>query len=158
MHVVLMRHGEAVGYGEVERDEDRWLTHAGRVAVRSVARLLNQEGLILDGIWASPLVRATQTAELLADGFGVDAVRAHAAMAPDRGSVDDALAPLGAAPSTTTVALVGHEPKIRALSQRLGGAGAAAGFRTAEARVFEVVAEGARLLYRVDRDQGVLRG
>jgi len=151
-----MRHGAAVGHHDADCDEDRWLVPEGRLAVRKVARWLREEGLVLDRVFTSPLVRAVQTAELLAEGLGCELIVTHAAMAPDRGGVDHALKPLRAVEAGQTIALVGHEPKIRALSQRLGGAPAASGFRTAEVRVFEAEAEGYRLLYSVDRDAGLI--
>jgi len=154
MRILLMRHGAAVGYGEVDRDEDRWLTPEGRGAVRKVAALLREQGLLLDLVLTSPLVRAVQTAELLADILGCEGVKTHIAMAPDRGGVDQALEPARSLEAGQLIALVGHEPKIRALSHRLGGSAAAAGFRAGEARLFST-SPGARLLLSVDPKHGL---
>jgi len=156
MQILLMRHGAAVGYGAVDRDEDRWLTAEGRAAVQRHARLLREAGLALDIVWTSPLVRAVQTAELLSDVLGCPNVRTHSAMAPDRGSVDEALAPVAAGGDSEVIALVGHEPKIRALSQRLGGSVAGAGFSTSEARLFDGSPDARRLLWTLDA-QGLRR-
>lgn len=150
-----MRHGAAVGYGEAERDEDRWLTLEGRVAVRKVAALLHERGLLLDRVLTSPLVRAVQTAELLADVLGCEWVTTHVAMAPDRGGVDEALEPARRLETGQLIALVGHEPKIRALSHRLGGSAAASGFRAGEARLFSLASGEARLLLSVDPKHGL---
>ena len=158
MRIVLMRHGAAVGHPEADRDEDRWLLPEGRLAVRAVAKLLRDEGVSIDRVLTSPLVRAVQTAELLGEAFDCDQIVTHAAMAPDRGDVDHALRPLRALGGDETIALVGHESKIRALSQRLGGTMAASGFRTSEAHLFEATAEGYRLICSVDRKGGVVPG
>jgi len=153
MRIVLMRHGAAVAYGSAERDEDRWLTQAGRRDAQRAAALLQSEGLTFDAIHTSPLVRAVQTAELLADIVGCATVLTHAAMAPDRGGGDEALR---LPRESELIALVGHEPKIRQISHRLGGARAAAGFSTSEVRLFETTSAGSGLLLSIDA-QGVHR-
>ena len=149
MRILLMRHGAAVAYGLAERDEDRWLTEKGRQDAQRVAGLLRGEGLAFDAVHTSPLVCAVQTAELLADGVDCPTVVTHAAMAPDRGGVDDALRlPRG----PELIALVGHEPKIRQISQRLGGTAAGSGFSTAEARLFESTKDRYRLILTIDAE------
>ncbi|MCC7540932.1 MAG: phosphohistidine phosphatase SixA [Deltaproteobacteria bacterium] len=63
--VLLVRHGDAVdGYGMA--DELRWLTDKGRSRTRAVAQKLEHEGIRFDRVLTSALVRAVQTAEILA--------------------------------------------------------------------------------------------
>jgi phosphohistidine phosphatase len=65
MPILLVRHGEAVPAGE-HGDDPRYLTERGREETRSVGALLRGEGLAPRAFVTSPLVRAVQTAELLA--------------------------------------------------------------------------------------------
>ena len=48
-------------------DEHRYPTKKGRKVVREVGRVLRDLGVEFDAILTSPLVRATQTAELIAE-------------------------------------------------------------------------------------------
>lgn len=67
MKLWLLRHGEAEPHAS--RDSERRLTAHGRKEVlQSAARLA---GLPLDGILASPYVRAQQTAELVREALGL---------------------------------------------------------------------------------------
>lgn len=64
MHLLLMRHGEA---GWHSRDRERELTEAGRFATGSVARKIAASQWRPEVIWASPLVRARQTAAIVSE-------------------------------------------------------------------------------------------
>jgi phosphohistidine phosphatase len=66
MKLIIMRHGEAEEAAASRNDFDRALTKKGRKKVRSVGRTLRQELQIPELIIASPLVRALQTAEIVA--------------------------------------------------------------------------------------------
>ncbi|MCP8465830.1 phosphohistidine phosphatase SixA [Pseudomonas sp. ZM23] len=68
MKVWLLRHGEAEP--QARRDAERRLTAHGRKEVlKSAAQLAGQP---LDGILASPYVRAQETAELVREALGFD--------------------------------------------------------------------------------------
>lgn len=74
-------------------------------------------------IYASPTVRAVQTAEILALGLGFEeAIEIWPVLGPDYHS-RAALHRLGAVPSGTTVALVGHEPQMTEMALALMGHG-----------------------------------
>ncbi len=67
----LIRHGIAVERGSYAQDGDRPLTEIGRQKTRKVAQRLSELDLRFDLILTSPLVRARQTADILADlGLG----------------------------------------------------------------------------------------
>ncbi len=66
MKLYVMRHGPAEMQSSTGRDEDRALTASGRQIVRRVAELLDQEGEAPLRILTSPLLRARQTAEIVA--------------------------------------------------------------------------------------------
>ena len=103
------------------RDPHRHLTPTGRGQARSLGDRLRWHDCIPTHIWSSPLVRAIQTAELVASGLGCDvAVETLPALAPDENprTVTSALAAL---PRDASVILVGHEPGLSAVGALLVG-------------------------------------
>lgn len=68
MKLILLRHGIAVEHGTpgYERDSERPLIPEGRRKVRLIAKTLARLKIIPDVILTSPLVRAHQTAEIVA--------------------------------------------------------------------------------------------
>ena len=115
MRLYLVRHAEAAAGGP---DELRPLTPAGREQARALAARLRSEGVRPDAIVSSPLVRARETAQLLAAELGVE-IRA-----------DDRVAPGATAPSLAeavgglgeTVIVVGHQPDCSRIAAALTGA------------------------------------
>lgn len=67
MKLYVMRHGPAEDDAPSGRDADRALTPSGRERVVAVAKALVAEGEAPFAIISSPLVRALQTAEIVAD-------------------------------------------------------------------------------------------
>lgn len=77
MKIYLIRHGHAVEAEGSLRDDHRYLSQKGRQALRQVGRLLREQGVQLDAMLTSPLTRAAQTAEILADAIDyVDLIEA----------------------------------------------------------------------------------
>jgi phosphohistidine phosphatase len=125
MKIYLVRHGIAQDHlgGAVTSDSLRALTDAGRNETRQVAQGLKKLGVDADLIITSPLIRAKQTAEIIADVLGYD----------QELRVTDALAPGGSASSVFKFAkqfqnadelfFVGHEPDIGKLAAALIWAG-----------------------------------
>jgi phosphohistidine phosphatase len=70
VRIFLFRHGRAVDETAMLPDEARYLNPTGRRRAREVGARLAKEGVELDAILTSPLVRAVQTAELVADRLG----------------------------------------------------------------------------------------
>lgn len=123
MKLYVMRHGPAEDHSESGADADRALTAAGRERVRDVAKALvdaKEEPLLLV---TSPLVRAVQTAEIVAvvtrlgerDG---DLVVSRG-IAPGGDGVR--LVHKLASEEKRRVMLVGHEPDLSALVASLVG-------------------------------------
>ena len=118
----LIRHGVAEPRGPAWPDDsERPLTDQGMSRLRKEARGLSRIGVSFDVVLTSPLVRARQTAEIIAAAFDP---RPHVVNA-------DSLAP-GANPQALVtelekharrrrIALVGHEPGIGELAARLIG-------------------------------------
>jgi phosphohistidine phosphatase len=119
MKVLLARHAAAIDREPDGTDEERWLTEAGRAAARAAGAALRAAGHVPRVVVASPLVRAVQTAELMAAELGYrGAVEIASALAPD-GSIGRAAALLEA--RGELVLAVGHEPSISALAGALAG-------------------------------------
>jgi phosphohistidine phosphatase len=117
MKLYVMRHGPAEDRSESGLDEDRALTMAGRQRVRSVAKALVDAEEAPATIITSPLVRAVQTAEIVAvvtrlcDREGEVEVRRDLAPGAEASALRRRLKEAG----ERRVMLVGHEPDLSAL-------------------------------------------
>lgn len=69
MKLVLVRHAAAVDISPETGDEARYLTPEGRVFFRKTARTMLKNGVEPALIITSPLVRAIQTADILAESL-----------------------------------------------------------------------------------------
>ena len=127
LEIYLVRHAVAAERGpDYPDDAQRPLTPEGVTRWRRSVAGLREFGLILDLVLASPLVRAHETAELLAAGLkpkprlvGCDALAAGRKTA----DVLAVIAKYAAAPrGASRIALVGHEPDLGDLAVRLLGA------------------------------------
>jgi len=115
MILYLMRHGIAADPRGGGRDADarRPLTPEGRTRTARIAEALNGLGCRPTRIWSSPLLRAMETAQLVA--AAVDAKIEEADfLAPD-GDPQDALRALLSAPTPASL-MVGHMPDIAMLA------------------------------------------
>jgi phosphohistidine phosphatase len=119
----FLRHGDAADAGRHGTDFDRPLTAEGRERMRREADAIARLDLGLDAILTSPLVRARQTAEIVADASQLrealfEDVRLGAAF-----GLEQLAAIVGAQPAAGALMLVGHEPSLSAAIGRLiGGA------------------------------------
>ena len=68
MQLFLMRHGEAEPI--VTQDSSRALTEAGKLDVAQQVTALKQDLKVVDTIWASPYIRAQQTASIASEILG----------------------------------------------------------------------------------------
>ena len=133
MKLYVMRHGPAEDSSPTGRDGDRALTPDGRDRTRSVARALLAEGEAPLTIISSPLVRALQTAEIVA---AVSDLERRVREAKDAGGAPGAveirreMAPGGdalglvlelARSGRKRAMVVGHEPDLSMLVARLAG-------------------------------------
>jgi len=117
----LIRHADAAPETVAIRDPHRHLTPTGRRQARGLGDRLRWHDCTPTHIWSSPLVRAIQTAELVAAGLGCEiAVETLPVLAPDENprSVVGALAALS---RDAIVILVGHEPGLSAVGALLLG-------------------------------------
>ena len=130
VELYLIRHGLAAEQGDSYPDDaKRPLTQQGIERLEREAEGLVELDVAVDLILASPLVRARQTADILAAALpSQPAVVETGALAPgaSRGAVVDELARHA---RYRRIALVGHEPDIGELAARLIGARAAIPFK-----------------------------
>ena len=126
----LVRHATAADRrSEWPDDTKRPLTERGINRFNEVVRGLRRLDVALDEVFTSPLVRARQTAELLADGLdGKPPVKLLDALAPGH-SPGAVLASLARVAKRRRIALVGHEPDLGELAAHLIGAGRALPFK-----------------------------
>jgi phosphohistidine phosphatase len=130
MRVLVIRHAQAVPQGTRDlRDADRPLTADGERRFRATALALARIVPKPDVLLTSPLLRAHQTARLLAAAWTDIEPTLEPALAS--GSVDAILGALEQHARGATVVLVGHEPTVSALLGEL------LGVISSEAIVFE---------------------
>lgn len=122
--VCMMRHGPAVMRGSAgfADDSKRPLTPQGKKKMQAIAKGLRRLAFVPDWVVTSPLMRAAETAEIVAQSL------------PNRVPLDpcDALCPggseeelfsfLASHPNRNRVLLVGHEPDFGEMAARLLGA------------------------------------
>jgi len=141
MIIHLVRHAEAVERSPELPEEHRFLTPRGRKRFRKAAASLRKSGIEPEVILTSPLIRAVQTAEILAQALKfkgellVTALLAHG-MQPE-----DFYDLLKGFPRAKELALVGHEPELGALARTLLAADAAC-----------TLNKGATLSFKMDSD------
>lgn len=116
-----MRHGPAESASS-EGDAARRLSPSGRKRTRQAAHALARILPAPERIYTSPLIRARETAEILAKAFHAAPPLATPLLAPgfDRSSLAEELERAGAA----SLAVVGHEPDLSSfVGWLIGGEG-----------------------------------
>ncbi len=144
MDVIFIRHAEAG-----ERDPNSWpddgqrpVTADGRRKQTAAAQAMQRLGMEFDFLVTSPLVRARQTAEIIAEVFGwkepplSDDILGH-------GCTPAAVVKLLAKfPPTASVALVGHEPAFSKVASALVGHSGDAQLRLKKSGVIGIAFDG----------------
>ena len=118
MHLLIVRHAIAENmeaFAKTGRpDSERPLTKQGRTVMARVAKGLGGQVKSIDVLAASPLVRAAQTAAIIAKEYDAMSVTTVPALAPD--SEPEAFAAwLRTQRNVDVVAVVGHEPHLGTL-------------------------------------------
>jgi phosphohistidine phosphatase len=154
MQVLLVRHAAAVDSGSARADYERWLTDDGRRTMVRVGDTLTAMGLLYSHVYTSPLVRAVQTAEILAatqPGFD-GPLEVLSALSTEEGSAAQALAPLGQAAADDLIVMVSHMPKVGVLAAHLGRLATAPSFRTGSACLLRLEGDQGRIEWMLDPD------
>lgn len=113
MHLYLIRHGIAAEPEEYETDEERPLTKEGASKTRKVAQRLYKIDIQFDLILTSPLLRASQTAQILQTAGLSSQIEESSALAPS-GDIHNWLEWYEQWQETGRLhlALVGHQPDL----------------------------------------------
>jgi len=115
----LVRHAEAIERSGATPDASRYLTTKGRLAFRKTARRVRKAGIAPAVIFTSPLLRAVQTAEILAERLkheGQVVVARELSPGFDLRALRSLLVGAG---SPEEAAFVGHEPDLGLLAAAL---------------------------------------
>ncbi len=119
MKLYLVRHAAAIERSGTMPDAVRYLTPKGRLVFRKVARRVRNAGMAPDVIFTSPLLRAVQTAEILAerlDHSGPVVVSRDLSPGFDLRALRSLLTKAG---NPAKAAFVGHEPDLGDLAATL---------------------------------------
>ncbi len=121
MKLLLIRHAVAEDRDEYQArtqgapDSERPLLDIGRKKMRKAANRLRSQAPGIDLLASSALVRARETADIIARAYGELRILERNDLAPDS-APDSLLAWLREQPAAATVALVGHEPDLGRLA------------------------------------------
>lgn len=143
MELYIIRHAIAQQLGRKNDflDEKRALTSEGRERMREAARGLRKIGVEFDLILTSPLVRAVETAEIIAHALGLSKndVDETDNLAPGA-SLDELFAEIKKR-GAESIALIGHEPDLGNLISKivLGSEGLAVQLKKGSTCLIEVV-------------------
>ena len=155
MRVTLIRHAEAGD--DAPSDDVRALTFRGRADARRLGRVLARRGVRFSLIITSPLVRAMQTAEIVAAATGYRGrMPANDLLEPEADAAG-VVALLAALPEEKSVALVAHEPILSAVAAALTRKSRYPSLRKAEAlriRLPDGAEAAGALRWRVDGTTG----
>src|SRR5947199_1690 len=118
MKVLFLRHGEADWPNWDKPDDERPLTKRGRKEMKRVAQFLDKLEFCADNILSSPLPRARQTADVVAERFGkevtIEPKLAH-------GFNAKRLRDIISETEAERVMMVGHEPEFSEVIEKLTG-------------------------------------
>lgn len=123
MNLYLMRHGIAAAKDDasVKHDGERPLTDKGSKRMRKAAKGVSRLGIPFDGVLTSPLLRARQTAEIVARTLGIeDRLEEISGLAPES-TVEHLLFGLTRYQDREHLLVVGHEPLLSSFAVYLLG-------------------------------------
>jgi phosphohistidine phosphatase len=127
VELFILRHGKAETPGKGMTDADRRLTGKGRSEIAAVAQWMASEDYLFDVIATSPLVRARETAAIVADTLGEpNNVVTWKCLVPG-GDPDEVCREISRFAEDNLILLVGHEPLLSTLVGRIITGGENAG-------------------------------
>ena len=115
----IIRHAEAVGLSFSIPDDYRYLTCRGRTRFRRVAETLKKCGIDPDIIVTSPLVRAVQTADILAETLRFSGELTILPSVTDGFTLPKLKEYLEALSHVRELVIVGHEPDLGLITGEL---------------------------------------
>src|ERR1051325_5596362 len=126
MKLYILRHGEAADHNDprFENDADRPLTIRGTQRTKQLAHALRQWEISFGSILSSPLVRARETAEIVARSLRLSGRLDFSEQLAPTGDMEKLIEQLNALrPLPTSILLVGHEPYLSNLISLLCAGG-----------------------------------
>src|SRR5262245_20557736 len=121
MEIYLMRHGVALARESTDApaDDQRPLTQKGLKKTRKAAKGLMVLRLSIDRFFSSPLLRARQTADIVAEALRFKGqVEELTELAPD-GDLEKLVGSLTSHKDSQGILLVGHQPNLGATASLL---------------------------------------
>jgi phosphohistidine phosphatase len=114
MNLYLMRHGIALAADDptMTHDSERPLTGKGVRRMRRAARGLGRLDIPFDGILTSPVLRARQSAEIVAAALGLESCLEEVSGLAPESTVERLLSDLARFHDRQHLLLVGHEPLL----------------------------------------------
>lgn len=141
--LIVMRHGKAADSYQLMDDFQRPLEDRGRQEVAETAQLLKNANLIPDIIIASPALRTTETATIVASVLGIDASEIQFEESLYMSQVREYLNFATEAPARV-ILMVGHNPFVGDIASHFSSK-LLIGFPTSSAAAFQFESEKIRL-------------
>jgi len=145
MRLTLIRHGDALRATAPLGDVGRALSIRGRAQATRTGEALASRDVRPTQIWSSPLVRAVQTAELVAAPLGFGGMIMPRGDLYSHSDPAELRAHIGRLPADSSVIAIGHEPFMSTAAAVLLGV-YVGGFETASAYHFEIDPQGSATL------------
>jgi phosphohistidine phosphatase len=119
----FIRHADALALGErgITEDAERPLSEKGEEQANAAAKALKKHGVDLDRLYTSPLLRARQTADILAKTWSSGALAVETCDALEPGSKPRKLSRFLLKQEGERVGLVGHMPHLAEIAAWLIG-------------------------------------
>lgn len=118
MKLLVVRHGAAMDRDEFARtgesDDLRPLTDEGKDEMKEISKGLREMVEDLDVLATSPLVRARETADILAEAYGIELPEVERSLMPEA-SFGEFEEWCSGHKEKKTLAIVGHEPHLSTL-------------------------------------------
>jgi phosphohistidine phosphatase len=123
MNLYLMRHGIALAQDDpsIAHDAERPLTSKGSKRMRKAARGLRALAIPFDSILTSPLIRARQSADIVASTLALEACLEEISGLAPESNVEHLMFSLTRYQDRKHVLLVGHEPLLSSTALHLLG-------------------------------------
>ena len=118
----ILRHGEAGNrMTDAAKDSDRALTPKGKAEMEKIGRSLRESGLSAKQVVTSPLRRARETAEIIANTLKIPILEEWNDLRPN-GDRESLYRKLARIERSSSLFLVGHEPYLTSIIGEIIGA------------------------------------
>lgn len=153
--IYILRHGKAEAHTPtISGDHQRQLTESGRIDMEVIAKAIKNMHIEFDSIVSSPLVRAGQTAEIVAKRMGHErkSIKIWEELKPEM-DVSMTIKRLLDLKPGFSVLLVGHEPHLSSLIHAI-----ISGNKQGDSRLCIILKKGGFAHLRADKTRQALLG